>query len=99
MQMLTNLYLNPLTVKCNRLRLLQSKPWRTPLADLYAAFDTLHVSKLFRYYTLKLIHKCVYDSCSLPVVITKSFVKASMIHAHCRRHSDFLFIPSNSNHK
>ncbi len=90
--------LNPLIIKCNRLlRLLQSKPRRTPINELYAAFGTLPVDKLFQYYTLKLIHKCVYNSSSLPVTIAKCFVKANSIHSHGTRRSGFLYIHANSN--
>src|SRR3989442_9492515 len=92
--------LNPLIIKCNRLlRLMQSKPKRTPVIDLYSTFGTLPVDKLFQYYTLKLIHKCIYNNSVLPASISKWFIRNSSIHNHLTRHKDFLFIQSSSNRK
>ena len=53
--------LKPLIVRCNRLlRLLQNKPRKTHVKDLYIAYATLYVDKLFLYITLKRLHKCIY---------------------------------------
>ena len=88
--------LKPLIIKCNRLlRLLQSKPRRTSVIELYTTFGTLPVDKLFQYYTLKLIHKCIYDSSRLPNSINKLFMKSNTMHGHSTRNKDFLFIQSN----
>ena len=93
----TQSILKPLIVKCNRLlRLLQAKPRRTPVLDLYSSFSTLPVDKLFQFYTLKLIHKCVYNSYNLPSSIVNYFIKTNTVHSHLTRRSGFLFIQSDS---
>ena len=90
--------LHPLIIKCNRLlRLLQSKPRRTPVTELYSSFSTLPVNKLFHLYTLKLMHKFIYFPSKLPASITKLFTRCCAVHEHRTRNKDFIFIQSNIN--
>ena len=92
--------LNQLVVKCNRLlRLMQSKPLRTRVMELYLTFDTLPVDRLFQYYTLKLLHKCIYSHFSLSYSIRRWFTQVGTIHAYSTRRKDFLFVNSNLNSK
>src|SRR6267154_640809 len=92
--------LNPLIVKCNRLlRLLQNKPRRTPLHDLYFAFDTLPINLLFEYYTAKLIHRCLWDSANVPPILSHCFLRGNTIHNHNTRHRDNFVILSKHSPK
>ena len=90
--------LHPLIVKCNRLlRLMQSKSRRTPVPELYSTFSTIPVDKQFQFYTIKIIHKFIYDSSKLPTSIANLFTRCSSVHGHSTRNKDFIFIPSDSN--
>src|SRR2546425_5450512 len=92
--------LHPLIIKYNRLlRLLQSKPRRTPVTELYSSFSTLSVNKLFHLYNVKLMHKFIYTPSKLPPSITKLFTRCCCctVHKHRTRNKDFIFIKSNVN--
>jgi hypothetical protein len=94
------IHLKPLTVKCNRLlRMLQNKSRRTHLYDLYSTFNTLPVDLLFKYYTVKFMHRCLYDTANIPKVISNWFTRGSDIHFHNTRHKNNFFIKSNLNPK
>ena len=87
--------LNPLIIKCNRLlRLLQQKPRRTPLYDLYTTFGTLPVDLLFEFYTGKFIHKCLWNSASMPSIFSDYFVRGTSLHTYNTRHRDNFLIQS-----
>ena len=63
--------LKPLITTCNRLlRLLQNKPRRTSLYVLYSTFNTLPIDLFFNYYTMKFIHRCLYDTSNMPTVVS-----------------------------
>ena len=80
--------LRPLITKCNRLlRLLQSKPRRNPIHDFYSSFDTIPFDLLFEFYILKFIHKCLYSSSNVPVIVRNWFTRGSALHDHNIRHS------------
>ncbi len=75
-------------IKNNRLlRLLQFKSRRTPLKELYSSFNTLPIHLLYEYYSMKLVHKCLYDSPCIPSVVRGWFTRGSSIHDHNTRQS------------
>jgi len=85
----------PLIITCNRLlRLLQQKPRQTPLYDLYTTFDTLPVDLLFEFYTGKFIHKCLWNSASMPSIFSDYFVRGTSLHTYNTRHRDNFLIQS-----
>lgn len=88
--------LKPLIVKCNRLlRFMQNKKRRTPLYDLYATFNTLPINLLFKFYTAKLIHRCLFDSSSMPSIVSNWFVRNSHFHNHNTRRKNNFQIRAN----
>ena len=90
--------LNSLIVKCNSLlRILQNKPRTTHLDELYRNFDTLPVHMLFDLYSMKLIHRCIYDPGNVPTVINYLFVRGNLIHSHNTRSSSNFALLNNVN--
>ena len=78
--------LNPLIIKCNNLlRVLQNKPRKTHVCDLYSYFNTLPVNLLSHFSILKLIHRCQYDSVNVPVAISQLFTTGCSIHRYNTR--------------
>jgi len=78
--------LHSLSVKCNRLlRVLQNKPRRTRLYDWFSNFDTLPIDLLFQLYTMKLMHRCLFDSSNIPKPISNLFTRCSDVHSHNTR--------------
>ena len=68
--------LNSLIKKCNSmLRVLQNKPRRTSLYELYSKFNTLPVNLLFKLFALKLLHRCLYNKRAVPKVISSLFTQ------------------------
>ena len=92
--------LGPLFVKCNRLlRLLQSKPRRTPLRVLYSTYDIVPLHHLFEFHILKFIHKCLYNTTSTPVIIQNWFQRGFELHNHNTRHKANFILDSTLNPK
>ena len=88
--------LNSLIIKCNSLlRVIQCKPRRTHIFDLYSNFNTLLVDLLFQMHILKLIHRCLYSRFKVPGVICNLFRAGSQLHCHGTR-SQKNFIRQNN---
>jgi hypothetical protein len=82
----TKFILNPLIIKCNNLlRVMQNKPRKTHAKDLYSSFNTLPVNLLYQLFTMKMIHRCHYDSSNVPVAIKCLFTPGTMLHGHNTR--------------
>lgn len=93
---LTNL--NKLIVKVNSLlRVLQNRPRRTHITELYSCFDTLPVDLLFKFFTLKLVHKCMFVNTNVPVVIKNLFKVGTNLHSHNTRTSKNFILQNNIN--
>ena len=89
-------HLKPLITKCNSLlRLLQNKPRRTHIYDLYSTFNTLPIDLLFQFYTAKFVHRCLYDSLNMPHIISNWFSRGSNTHTYNTRHKNNFFIQSS----
>ena len=85
-------------MKCNRLlRLLQLKPRRTPIHELYSAFNTLPFHLLFQFHIAKFMHNCLYNSSQVPVAIRSWFQRGTSLHAYFTRHCNRFIINSNCN--
>jgi len=92
--------LESLVVKCNRLlRLLQSKPRRTPLRELYSQFEIVPFYHLFEFHTLKFIHKCLHATTSTPTIVQNWFQRGNDLHDHNTRHSANFILDSRINPK
>lgn len=92
--------LDPLIKKCNSLlRVLQNKPRRTHTYELYTSFNTLPINLLFKLYTLKLIHRCIYDGEQVPNVIRNIFIQGSAIHTHKTRLRNNFILQNTICHK
>jgi len=76
---------------------LQNKPRTTHLDELYRNFDTLPVHMLFDLYSMKLIHRCIYDPGNVPTVINDLFVRGNLIHSHNTRSSSNFALLNNVN--
>ena len=93
---LTNL--NKLIVKVSSLlRVLQNRPRRTHITELYSCFDTLPVDLLFKFFTLKLVHKCMFVNTNVPVVIKNLFKVGTNLHSHNTRTSKNFILQNNIN--
>ena len=90
-----NSFLEPL-VKINNkiLRILQNKPLRTAVADLYKKFNTLQITQLRDYNILFLVHRFVFDSKPLPEIYHQYFTFNAEIHTHNTRQLDSLHTAS-----
>ncbi len=92
--------LGPLVVKCNRLlRLLQSKPRRTPLRELYSQYDIVPFCHLFEFHTLRFIHKCLHATATTPNIVKNWFQRGIDLHSHNTRHSANFVLNSAINPK
>ena len=90
--------IKPLMVKCNRLlRLMLNKPLNTPLQLIYSPFNILPINLLFKFYTCKFIHRCLWESQKVPLFITEWFVRVNVLHSHNTRHSNNFFVQSRCN--
>ena len=79
-------YLNPLIIKCNcLLRLLQNESRMCKVINLYKTYNTLPVDSLFKLYTMKLLHRCLYDQGNVPEVIVNLFTYSNAVHSHNTR--------------
>ena len=76
-------YLHDLIIINNRiLRILQHKPRFTRLIDLYSAFNTLPVNKLFQLQILVHAFKLLFSSKTLPNVFHCDCLTNSSHHSH-----------------
>jgi len=88
--------LDPLIIKCNRLlRVLQNKPRKTRVIDLYDFYNTLPVNLLFKLFIMKIMHRRVYDSNNILLVICKLFYPGTSIHTHNTRNKNNFILQNN----
>jgi len=60
-------YLHDLSILNNRLlRIIQHKPFNTPVPSLYSAFNTLPVLKLFQFQIIIFSHELIFNPSSMP---------------------------------
>ena len=89
--------LKPLIVKCNTfLRILQDKPRRYSIKELYRNYETLPVNLLYKLFILKLMYRVVYCKCLLPSVIVNLFSINDDIHSYNTRSRHEFNIQANS---
>ena len=88
-------YLSKLVVLNNKLlRIIQSKSVRSPVKDLYTAYNTLPLSFLHESRVLVFIHKFIYNKDKLPVIFSSYFTPNSFIHSYDTRNKSDLHIES-----
>jgi len=79
-------YINPLIIKCNSvLRILQDKPRTYRVSCLYNNYNTLPVNLLHKLCILKLMHRFIYNRCSVPTVFSNLFVCNNEVHTYNTR--------------
>ena len=79
-------HLNPLIKANNRiLRIIQNKPFRTHVQELYKNFNTLPINVLFQFQILKFMHKFNHFPNFLPTIYINYFTPNSSIHHHNTR--------------
>jgi len=87
------MYGNTNTSKINRLkilnnkiiRILQKRPRRTHIIDLYKSYSTLPIDLLHKYQTLLFVHKFVHHSNRLPVIFASYITQNKLVHQHDTR--------------
>jgi hypothetical protein len=88
--------LKPLIIKCNSLlRVLQFKPRRTAIRDLYTTFNTLPVDLLHNLYTMSLMYRCMYDPINVPRAIVNLFKSNRSISQHNTRSCNDFYLDGN----
>ena len=86
-------HLHQLNVLNNKiLRILQSKPLKTSLQQLYWEFQTLPISLLHRQQILILVHCFFHHNCEMPEVYHDYFTVNSTVHNYGTRQSGNLHI-------
>jgi len=81
-------YLHDLEVLNNRLlRMLQHRPLATNTANLYKFYNTLPISKLFRFQFLMLAHRIIFLPETVPLAISDGILFNSDIHTYNTRAS------------
>ena len=83
--------LSKLKVLNNKLlRILQYKPFRTHVSELYRTYHTLPIDLLHDYQIMLFMHCYVYNRSKLPVVFHKYFEENESVHNHnTRQKHDF----------
>jgi len=86
-------YLNKLEKLYNKiLRILQNKPIKTHIIELYKRYETLPLSLLHNYQILLFVHKFTYYRHKLPDVFASYFTQNSFIHQHNTRIKSNFFV-------
>ena len=67
------------------LRMLQNMPYRSPVKDLYTAYNTLPIPQLHIQQLLLLVHKCIYHKYMLPQIFLDYFHDNYTIYCHDTR--------------
>ena len=95
----TTSQLEPLLKINNKiLRILQSKPLKTPVEQLYNNYNTLQITELRDYNIICLVHKFIHNLQDLPEIYHSYFTFNSEIHSYNTRTSSNLHIQQfNSN--
>ena len=87
----TTSQLEPLLKINNKiLRILQSKPLKTPVEQLYNNYNTLQITELRDYNILCLVHKFIHNLQDLPEIYHSYFTFNSEIHSYNTRTSSNL---------
>ena len=86
-------HLSRLIILNNKLlRILQNAAYETPVANLYAKFNTLALPDLHTFQVLKIVHKFIYHHEKLPYVFSTYFTKNSMWHSYNTRNKESLHL-------
>jgi len=67
------------------LRILQKRPRRTHIIDLYKSYSTLPIDLLHNYEILLFVHKFAHHSNRLPVIFASYFTQNKLIYQHDTR--------------
>lgn len=90
-----NTYLNKLEKLNNKiLRILQNKPIKTKVSDLYKNYDTLPLSLLHNCQILLFVHKFIHHKHILPEVFASYFTQNCIIYHHDTRSNSNIYIKS-----
>ena len=85
----TSNHLTKLTVLNNKLlRILQHKPVKTHIAELYQTYFTLPVQLLHNYQILIFVHNYVHHRNKLPTVFSAYLEENKLIHHYITRQKD-----------
>jgi len=74
------------------LRILQNKPPRTPVVQLYQSYNTLPIPKLHHFQLLCLVFKYLNHNRKLPSIFANFFTRNSEIHTHNTRSANDLHL-------
>ena len=78
--------INRLKILNNKiLRILQKRPRRTHIIDLYKSYFTLPIDLHHKYKILLFVHKFAHNSNRLPVIFASYFTQKKLIHHHDTR--------------
>ena len=87
--------LNKLCVLNNKiLRIIQNKPLRTPVIQLYQSYNTLPIPKLHNFHLLCLVFKYFNCNKKLPIIFSNFFTPNSKLHTHGTRGTNDLHLSS-----
>jgi len=90
-----NIHLKKLITLNNKLlRILQNKPLKFPINELYLNFDTLAIPELHTQQLLLLVHKFLHHTHLLPSVCASYFTLNSSVHLHNTRMAENLHLIS-----
>jgi len=67
------------------LRILQNKPYRSPVKDLYIEYNTFPIPQLHIQQLLLLVHKCIYHKSMLSQTFLDYFHENQTIYSHHTR--------------
>ena len=79
-------YKNLITSQNRLLKILQFKPFKSNVNNLYLEFDVLKVEDLHYYNICCLVHKFIHHSDSLPLSISNIFVQHTSFHSYNTRY-------------
>ena len=74
-----------ITLNNKILQILQNKPYRSPVQDLYIAYNILPIHQLHIQRLLLLVHKCIYHKSMLPQIFLDYFHEKQTIYSHHKR--------------
>jgi hypothetical protein len=79
-------YLHDLMILNNKLlRILQSKPYMSPIKGLYSEYNTLQLDYLHDYKLLLMMHRYINERHTLPEIFSDYFTINSSVHNHNTR--------------
>ena len=88
-------HLSKLCVLNNKiLRIIENKPLRTPIFQLYKNFNTLPIPELHQFQLLCLVHKYFNNKDRLPVIFSNFFTPNTEIHSYNTRSINNLHLSS-----